>query len=228
MSIADLPAFAIVIKDHPASEYYFCMMQPLWKDLNVNVQRFDATTPDTLPDGPLIFEPINTLKYKARGYRKEFTPTEKAVWYSHYRLWQKCIEMNQRIFVLEHDANPTKPQYILDDEKFNFISFDAGAMGAYIIDPRGAQLLMRALKKRDYVVKYGPLGHIDVTKYYYKKEFKVISSNPYRTDGAWIACTNHLLSKKYGKTIDHYTGTKAEHDPVVHKKYNEGVFHEVP
>ena len=45
------------------------------------------------------------LKLQARNrFGAGYIDTELAVFFSHYSLWQKCIELNENILILEHDA----------------------------------------------------------------------------------------------------------------------------
>lgn len=76
---------------------------------NLDIKIFDAVTPDTLFDinwtWPVIKKSIcpytgMTLKaYKNTDIKKRIACAQ-----SHYRLWQKCVELDETICILEHDA----------------------------------------------------------------------------------------------------------------------------
>lgn len=96
----------IGISHCPKSQYYSRICLDAWKSFGYEVNWFEATTPNTLwdefPDvynGELRFE-----KHKTRSGNR-FTPTELAIWYSHYRLWQYAAS-NGPVHIIEHDTYP--------------------------------------------------------------------------------------------------------------------------
>ena len=70
---------------------------------------FEGTTPNTLG---------NDLKFAERKFSgNRFTEVEKAIWYSHFRIWQTITEPT---YVIEHDTYPflSLPKF----ERFGFFS----------------------------------------------------------------------------------------------------------
>ncbi len=70
------------------------------KKFGVEVKVFEATTK---PDAPKQLQEFS-LKWT---WKKEIKSDLHAVWgcfLSHFRLWRKCMELNEPILVLEHDA----------------------------------------------------------------------------------------------------------------------------
>lgn len=209
--------FVIVIRNHPASERYFKTILPSWTNIGWYLERFDATTPDSLPSWPLNFDP-DGCKQKAftdRGFAKQFTPTEKACWYSHYLLWKKCAEMNERILILEHDAMVVDPSLIKDRPDYDF--WQVGTfLSAYFIAPELARWLCYKLEQGEKVITLGALGFLhDFTKKHRKFVYLHPSGREWKT--RW---TENLHPIHYGvkqayipevkNTIDHWEGTAAE------------------
>jgi len=61
------------------------------------------------PEGLHIQQGLDFAYKLSKGsYGVEFSPTEKAVWYSHFNLWKACIKMNKPIVVIEHDMKLRK------------------------------------------------------------------------------------------------------------------------
>ena len=74
---------------------------------------FEAVTPETLHEKDYLkFGKKNpTIKRKVI---LDFSPTEKATWYSHVELWKKALE--KPILIIEHDAMMTK---VISDNWWN-------------------------------------------------------------------------------------------------------------
>lgn len=157
MDVRDLKCFVIVVEDNPTSEFYFSKISPVWNSLGIFPSRFKAITPATLPADKLIFRRNHAFKYiKTRG--KEFTETEKSCFTSHFLLWEKCVELNEKILVIEHDSIPFNPARLYYNEETWFKSFDMGAMGCYVIDPFFARLSITRIQEQG--VCSGPMGEL--------------------------------------------------------------------
>lgn len=97
-----MKCYMIAISGNETSEFYSQVCKESWEKRGFAVDHFEAVVPETMPtDGE--------LKFGLHKGRREFTPTEKAIWYSHFRLWQLCVETNEPIHVIEHDS------FLLDD-----------------------------------------------------------------------------------------------------------------
>jgi hypothetical protein len=213
--IQKLKCFAIVIKDNPISEFYYSKIQPVWQTINVNPIRFNAITPLSLPEQPLVFKKNFAHKYSKIG-GKEFTPTEKACFYSHFLLWEKSIELNEKIVVIEHDTVPFNPNLLFYENTNWFKSFDIGATGCYVIDPFFAKLSRNRLLEQG--VCSGPLGelqhffcgffpnsqHSFVVKNRKSLFFNLINPN-------YVAATSQIFHERYHTTIKHKLN---EPDPI--------------
>lgn len=89
----------IAITGEEKSDYYSSICSAEWAKYGYSVERFEATTPDTLGDQ------LNFADKKFSG--NPFTPTEKAIWYSHFRVWQYVLR-NGPANVIEHDTYPMR------------------------------------------------------------------------------------------------------------------------
>lgn len=120
-----------------------------------------------------FFEGINGLRSTLQNYdlqpakiKKSKSLDRKGVvgcFLSHYSLWNKCIELNEPICILEHDTTIHKPFPRIDCNKYDVIRLAVnkpakhisnlnigqwwvGAM-AYIVTPTGAGKLVNFSKK---------------------------------------------------------------------------------
>ena len=98
----------IGISNCPKSQYYSSLCIPSWESLGYNINWFEASTPETLRkdygdvrNGELKF---GNLYSASSPEGREFSDTEIAVWYSHYRLWKRCVEIDSPIHIIEHDS----------------------------------------------------------------------------------------------------------------------------
>ena len=89
----------IRVEGDEKSEYYSTLCNDEWAKYGVTPTPFWGTTPNTIPEGPLRF-----AKTKFSG--NPFTLFEKAIWYSHFRVWQSITGPT---YVIEHDTYPIRP-----------------------------------------------------------------------------------------------------------------------
>lgn len=203
-----MPAYMIVVKDNPVSEYYASITIPRWKSFGYDVKVFDAITPETQASFELVFDKVYTKKYtKAFGTTKAFTPTEKAVWYSHVSLWKLCAETNQNIIVLEHDSYLMYPDRVQDHSMYDFVTYDAGAMGCYMISPELAKFACRVLIDNKTPISCGPYGFLyDILVHNIRYNFKGILK---KTENHVVA-SNQIYNPEFKTTISHYEGSDVE------------------
>lgn len=220
MHLSELRSFAIVIRNNPSSEFYFSKIDPVWEEIGITLERFDAITPSTMPN-TLKFHRNEANKYKhLPAQSKEFTETEKACWYSHYTLWKKCIELNHPIVIVEHDCVPFNPSALYFTNKEWFRTFDKGAMGCYMMTPFMADFICR-ITERDGVYS-GPLGHIEFWYRMFAGKTALATGERFvgpTTNRFTLGCTQ-IMHKKFANTIDHYGGTNAEEE--YGKVFNSG------
>ena len=139
----DIPIYAIVVEQSPISLWYFEKILPSWQAHGYQPIIFRACTPQTISQRfELNFaDYVHTLKYVSRGIKKPFSPIEKACWYSHYSAWQKCVELNTPIAIIEHDAVLININNLKVYADISF--FDASGTGGYVINPKAAGKLIQ-------------------------------------------------------------------------------------
>lgn len=188
--------FAIVV-DNAIGHTYFNSIKQSWLDVNLFPIIHNASTPESIADRTeLTFNQYSlAAKYVIGNIKKPFTPTEKAVWYSHYDLWNKAIELNETITIIEHDALLLRPEYLVNSAELTF--YDKASMGAYSISPRVAKWLVGYFSTHTIVA--GPMGEIQWVE---KQENPSHISAKYAGDD-WAV--KQLYDPTIGTTIDHYS-----------------------
>lgn len=155
---------------------------------------FEAVTPENLH----LQHGLNFSFKKSRGsYGIEFSPTEKAVWYSHFNLWKMCVRLNIPIIVVEHDMKLQKEGLVTKNFRNNNgvglgCTYSATIeeylnlpCGCYYLTPYLADVIVKAIQKDP--VKINPDGHI-------KKFLDTNNEN-------W--CAKQVIDKNVGTTIVH-------------------------
>lgn len=197
--------FIIVIKDNKASEYYASYVLPSWELEGIYPEVFDAVTPETLNNySDLKFGVSKALKYVNRKIVKHFTSTEKACFYSHFLLWQKCIDLNVPLLILEHDSFLDNPDALREYKDKWFITYD-NSFGCYKIYPDFAKVLVKFCQR--YVLNLGPMGTVEMCvrilrdhpQYSNLAKFCLFVSSP-----EFKKAVVQVKSKELGNTIDHY------------------------
>lgn len=89
--------YMISMSDNPISQYYANTCRKTWESFGYHVNHFEAITPKTL-------DKCSGLNFGLKRNVKNFTLTEKSIWYSHYYLWKKCVDLDETIVVIEHDC----------------------------------------------------------------------------------------------------------------------------
>jgi hypothetical protein len=130
-----LPAFVIAIPGHHASQAAadVCIESIHATGSALAPIKWPAVTPDTLkacewrwPAKKKItcaYTGLTLTAYKNRDVRARIACAQ-----SHYQLWQQCVDMDEVICILEHDAVFTR--------RFDMADFEGGAMA--LNDPAGA------------------------------------------------------------------------------------------
>jgi GR25 family glycosyltransferase involved in LPS biosynthesis len=88
----------IQIPGNEISEYYMEKVLPSWHSFGYSPIPFDAVVPET------VSEQGAKIKFGVRKQKWKFTETEKAIWYSHFNLWQHCLTLDRPIIIIEHDC----------------------------------------------------------------------------------------------------------------------------
>jgi len=208
--------YIIAIENNVTSQYYLNRVKPSWEKGGFKVNEFKACTPDTLNKEycglHLNFGKRDQAGIKRRG--EEITLTEKAVWYSHLSLWNKCRKDNKNIIIVEHDAlliHPMKLSYFNNCKPIVAFatagvpacakycectdcirtkkSRNITAGGAYYLTPKIARILINEAVSNIITRNSDGLIHTIMRKY------GQVKGDHYRS--------YQLVSTKYRATIDH-------------------------
>lgn len=176
-----IPIYCINLSWHPVSQMYMRKIQPSWRQHGYTLKLHEGVNASNLYR-------YNQLQFglKETGLdTREFTATEKAVWYSHFLLWQKSVREQRSIIVIEHDSYLKGPieERLIKDKHVAYLSFIdrtwtkrttrknrvAIAPGSgYFISPRAAtELVAHAASKKIDCNSDGFLAYI------FKKKFNV-------------------------------------------------------
>lgn len=157
---------------------------PSWQQQGFTVNIFNGIIPSELNNRK---EKIN-FDHKVRIVDKTptpFTDTEKAVWYSHFELWKRCVSDNIPIMIVEEDVVPIRKipkNWKIDGLKTlcwneNKIS----PAGCYIITPKKAETMIENCLNRKitynvdaYIKAYRSARNICKVKY--TKQLKRVST----------------------------------------------------
>ena len=112
--------FLIRIQDNPVSMWESGRSYQTWRSAGYNVALFDAITPKTYLDSEI------KLTFKKHWRGREFTETEKAVFYSHLSVLSLARRKSGPSIVIEHDAHLVKD---LDLKKMEKEDIDVAALG---------------------------------------------------------------------------------------------------
>lgn len=201
--------FVIVLRGNETSEYYYSLIKDSWYNRGFNLNVFEAFNPSNFHRINLKFKPSTAGKYVAKKLVKEFTPSEKAAFVSHYVIWNKIAKNNiENALIIEHDARLN--DYDLFEKEWNEAKendvgvklFGQGA-SCYTITPGSCKYIARYIYKNNYEIDAGPMGYIaEMTN-------KII---PYKIDrtfeklgGEINLPVQHIYNEKYGNTIDKYS-----------------------
>ena len=130
-----LPAFVIAIPGHEASQTAadICITSIRTTGSVLAPVKWPAVTPDTLEACEWRWPAKKKITCAYTGlmltaYKNRDVQARIACAQSHYQLWKKCVDMDEIICILEHDAVFT--------HRFDMADFEGGAMA--LNDPAGA------------------------------------------------------------------------------------------
>lgn len=134
-----------------------------WESQGFDVNHFEAITPTTMSD-------YLRFTHKDRNNPEndlvDFTPTEKAIWYSHVSLWQKSFRENKNFIIIEHDVVPTaniplewdvyRMKYFCVTNikgRYNTWEQEMTPAGGYVLHPDGAKFMLDRVLDTQYRIK---------------------------------------------------------------------------
>lgn len=188
------------IKESPVSMWYAGQSYVSWKKLGYEVNFIDAITPQTMDNYP---NQLNFADLKTSGkYRRPFSPTEKAVFYSHVEALKVAGRKSSPSIIVEHDAEllcPIDPKVLdcniaaLGHSLISKRKITTPAL-AYYITPVIADLLYK------YLLRTHIKSNLDAYVMNYMTK--------YNDDEKFNYHVLHLKDESLGTTIDHPKGTE--------------------
>lgn len=196
----------ICMTDHPLSMYYRGRVEESWTSRGFNINISEAVTPSTV-------DHYKNLKWRQldgilsgyrwiRGKTRNLTEREKAVWLSHYNLWEYARTINEPIIVIEHDAYLTKdiPDNLFGESIAVVMGHKEKSSGqlstypatAYYLTQTGARELVRHTKSMSASKKIG--GPVDALIYHFVKH-----SIHCKFESTFVKQIENL-----GSTLDHH------------------------
>jgi GR25 family glycosyltransferase involved in LPS biosynthesis len=182
----------IVVAGDPTAEYYSNICIKTWNAYDYNVNIVDAVTPDQLNN-------YTELEFKTRRVSnkiREFTETEKAVFYSHFLMWRKVAKSNKPAIILEHDCMLYKP---LPDKKDSMWQQKYQTLCSFAPYP---QRLARHPSPSGgyYLSSQGARDLINLVKHDIHRRGTVLHNNDFYQDYYW--CQNNVVDEEGNKIVN--------------------------
>lgn len=141
--------YVIGISNNEMSQQYLKLCIPNIKNVTVNdeVNLWEGTVPETIPDGPLRFD----LKDPTKGTKGNppFTESEKAIWYSHFLLWNHIYDNKENAWIFEHDIDFKNTILLPDVEEYDIAFAKAiGSADCYYLSYNFAKKLIEYVKSK--------------------------------------------------------------------------------
>jgi hypothetical protein len=92
----------IYLKGNSVSEYYKNIVSQSWLNAGFGIDYIQGITPETFDEAPVKLN--FGKKSTGRNIGKDFTETEKAIWYSHIKMWDIAARKQNPLIVIEHDV----------------------------------------------------------------------------------------------------------------------------
>jgi len=217
MNILD-NVYMIVMSDNPVSRAHRNRALHSWKRNGITPILFEATTPTYMDQGygkQLVFVENKASKGAKKSGVKPFTPTEKAVWCSHFRLWQKCYNSGIPLIVIEHDIKLRKPidfsfleenidHYVIPlcQTRIKGVPKIRAVLpgGAYFITPNVAKRLI--VQTLNYVKEGGITCNSD---HVINKNILNVKNKDRKAKFKYVCCEQNIVDE-LGVTVDHGKG----------------------
>ena len=178
----------IYLKDNQTSEEYKKIVSPSWINAGFNLEYQQGITPETFHRSKITLRFGN--KQSGRNAGKPFTETEKAIWYSHVKMWEIASRKSNPYIIIEHDVMLLKHIDLADIKKYPILGLCHNGLlsnkpkKGYRISAGGAYMLSRDIAKKmisnlpnkivtnsdayihSYITKYGAFKHECSTQLY--------------------------------------------------------------
>lgn len=162
-----------------------------WYDQGFTINLFNAITPADIPTLSVKLNLTRKEKHIRWGGPVEFSETEKAIWYSHFYLWEHCIKVNKPICIIEEDCQLIQkfPEFILVDKMVAFCWDTRGVTPAagYILSVDTAKYLhnLTLTQKLSYNVDHLLIKNVDKKNKRFLKDLATQVPRNWRTIEHW-------------------------------------------
>ena len=178
----------IFLENNPISEKYKSIVSQSWINAGFHIDYYQGITPDTFSHS------VKELKFgkKATGRNKgrDFTETEKAIWYSHIKMWDIASRKASPFIIIEHDVMLLEHIDKIDIERYDILGlchngllsknphrgYRVSAGGAYMLKNNVAKKMLDNLPDEittnsdayihNYITRYGAFKHKHSTQLY--------------------------------------------------------------
>lgn len=115
-----MKAFVVFVPQVAASrEYASKVLESIQNHAGWTPELLPGTTPDTIPLYEQWFSMQDQVPSRIVGFRErayEIYLTKKSCFYNHVRVWHRCVELDEPVAFIEHDAICVRDW---DEPKFN-------------------------------------------------------------------------------------------------------------
>jgi hypothetical protein len=189
--------YAIVMKNHPTSEQYFELLKQDFYKINPDDE---LTVVPAMWEGNKEYRDSTRLNFGKKksldpNSIREFTPSERYVFYSHIYAWNEIIKSKTPGWIFEHDADLSELPYLPPKvTSVEFLSLGGSILHSYYLTPWCAKRLKNSLKSKNNI-------YINVDGCVHTEFDIMLKNNINVFHGFFIdefKCRTHL-----GVTIDH-------------------------
>lgn len=178
----------IYLKDNEVSEKYKTIVKTSWENAGYYIDYQQGITPNTFGDSKVNLK--FGKKKSGRNKGKNFTDTEKAVWYSHVKMWGIAAKKLNPYLIIEHDVILLKPLEHYHIEQHPILGvchngllsnkpkkgYRISAGGAYLLKNNIAKKMIESLPDtietnsdayiHNFIARYGAFKHECCTQLY--------------------------------------------------------------
>ena len=223
-----IKSYVITIKDNPRSVEVAQRCIDSAKEFGIDVNTFDAITPNDKPSSLAKAEGISLKKFE---FDKRFSRYENCVaaFLSHRSVWQKAIEHNEHVLVLEHDAIFTSSFDISYIKKHDLVSLGFPSYGHYQTPLPGvygdeSPIIIKAFSKRG---GYLPGAHAYVVSPTAAKRMLKLSKARAEPTDIFLNNTNFTQLMEYYpwpiKADDSFSTIQKEEGCIAKHNYKKGI-----
>ena len=178
----------IFLENNETSEKYKSIVSQSWKNAGYDIDYIQGITPQTFDSA--IRQLNFGKKTTGRNIGKDFTDTEKAIWYSHMKMWDISSRKASPFIIIEHDVMLLQHIDRITVEQHSIVGlchngllskkpekgYRVSAGGAYLLKKDIAQKMLDSLPKvittnsdayiHNFIAKYGTFKHQHSTQLY--------------------------------------------------------------